>query len=262
MVGYNPVETCDAGRPAVPLIAALTLVIQGFFIYHVFKTGRPYWWAFIIFSFPILGCVIYYFVEMFPTSREATSARRKTRQLVRAMNPDADLKRRVEDLEVCGSTENRAFLGQECMSRDMFDEAARLFQSCLAGPFEKDPAFRQRLVEALVAGGRYDEAADVLALLRDANPDHRANDCELLQARILEGQGRNDEALNLYRGLIGRFAGLEPRYRYGALLKKLGNDESSHQIFEEILTHARRYKSLPESEERWIKQTRRALSPG
>ena len=80
------------------------------------------------------------------------------------------------------------------------------------------------------------------------------------KARILEGQGRNDEALNLYRGLIGKFAGLEPRYRYGALLKKLGNDESSHQIFEEILTHARRYKSLPESEEHWIRQTRSALS--
>ena len=131
----------------MPLIAALTLIIQGCFIYHVFKTGRPYWWAFIIFSFPILGCVIYYFVEVFPTSREASSARRKTRQLVRAMNPDADLKRRVEDLEVCGSTENRAFLAQECMSRDMFDEAARLFQiSPIPTSYFIDPAGNIRYI--------------------------------------------------------------------------------------------------------------------
>lgn len=246
----------------MPLIAALTLIIQGCFIYHVFKTGRPYWWAFIIFSFPILGCIVYYFVEVFPSSREATSARRKTRQLVRAINPDADLKRRIEDLEVCGSTENRSGLAQECMAHGMYDEAARLFQSCLSGPFEKDPAFRTRLVEALVGGARFDEAADVLALLRQTNPEHRPNDRELLNARILEGQGRNDEALNTYRDLIAKFAGLEARFRYGALLKKLGNDESSHQIFEEILAHARRYKSLPESEEDWVRQTRRALSPG
>lgn len=246
----------------MPLIAALTLIIQGCFIYHVFKTGRPYWWAFVIFSFPILGCIIYYFVEVFPSSREASTARRKTRELVRAINPDADLKRRVDDLEVCGSTENRAALGQECMARGMYDEAARLFQSCLAGPFEKDPAFRFRLADALVCGGRFDEAADVLALLRAANPDHRSNECELLHARILEGQGRNDEALSAYSGLIGKFAGLEARFRYGALLKKLGNDESAHQILEEILAHSKRYKSLPESEEQWIRQTRRALSPG
>lgn len=246
----------------MPLIAGLTLIIQGCFIYHVFKTGRPYWWAFIIFSFPVVGCLVYYFVEVFPSSREATSARRQTRRLVRAINPDADLKRRIADLEVCGSIENRSGLAQECMAHGMYDEAARLFESCLSGPFEKDPAFRNRLVEALVGGGRFDEAAAMLALLRAANPAHRPNDCELLHARILEGQGRNDEALHVYGGLIGKFNGLEARFRYGTLLKRLGKDESSHQIFEEILAHARRYQSLPESEQNWVLQTRRALSPG
>jgi len=25
---------------------------------HVFKTGRPYWWAFVILGFPVLCCII------------------------------------------------------------------------------------------------------------------------------------------------------------------------------------------------------------
>jgi len=33
-------------------IVIVTLIIQACFIFHVFRTGRPYWWAFIIFSGP------------------------------------------------------------------------------------------------------------------------------------------------------------------------------------------------------------------
>ena len=36
-------------------LAAITVVIQACFIYHVFKTRHPYWWAFIILSFPVIG---------------------------------------------------------------------------------------------------------------------------------------------------------------------------------------------------------------
>jgi hypothetical protein len=39
----------------MPLIIALTVIIQAFFIWHVFSTGRPYWWAFVILSFPVMG---------------------------------------------------------------------------------------------------------------------------------------------------------------------------------------------------------------
>ena len=246
----------------MPLLAALTLIIQGCFIYHVFKTGRPYWWAFVIFSFPILGCIIYYFVEVFPSSREATSAQRQARKLARAINPDGDLKQRVQDLEECGSVENRAALAQECMAREMYDDAERLYKSCLSGPFEKDPSFRFRLAEALVGGGKHTEAADLIALIAAQNRDFRPNERDLLLARTLEGQGRNDEALAGYRDLIPRFTGLEARYRYGTLLRQLGNEESSHQVFEEILAHGRRYKALPESEERWVKLARRAVGTG
>ena len=56
------------------LIAALTVIIQACFIFHVFKTHRPYWWAFIILSFPVIGCIVYYFIEIFPGSQEARKA--------------------------------------------------------------------------------------------------------------------------------------------------------------------------------------------
>ena len=38
-----------AGAP-MPALIVLSLLVQAFFIIHVFRTGRPYWWAFIILS--------------------------------------------------------------------------------------------------------------------------------------------------------------------------------------------------------------------
>ena len=66
----------------MPLII-LTVIVQGCFIFHVFKTGRPYWWAYVILGFPVLGCVVYYFVEVFPNSREHRAANRAARGLER-----------------------------------------------------------------------------------------------------------------------------------------------------------------------------------
>jgi len=36
---------------------------------HALKTRRPYWWIFVIMAAPVMGCVIYYFVEVFPGTR-------------------------------------------------------------------------------------------------------------------------------------------------------------------------------------------------
>jgi hypothetical protein len=58
----------------MPIVGAVVLLIQFCFAYHALKTGRPYWWVFIIMGFPVMGCVIYYFVEVFPGSREQRRA--------------------------------------------------------------------------------------------------------------------------------------------------------------------------------------------
>jgi len=50
----------------MPIIGAIVVLIQFCFAFHVLKTGRPYWWLFVVMAFPVMGCIIYYFVEVFP----------------------------------------------------------------------------------------------------------------------------------------------------------------------------------------------------
>ena len=70
----------------MPLIGAVVVLIQFCFAYHALKTGRPYWWLFVIMAFPVMGCVIYYFVEVFPGSREARRANSAMAHLLVQLN--------------------------------------------------------------------------------------------------------------------------------------------------------------------------------
>ena len=96
----------------MPVLIVLSVVVQAFFIFHVFRTGRPYWWAYVILAFPLGGSLIYYFVEIFPNSRQERQARKAVRGIVRSIQPDAELKRRAEELEICGSMDNKMALAE------------------------------------------------------------------------------------------------------------------------------------------------------
>jgi hypothetical protein len=134
----------------MPVIGAVVLFIQLCFAYHALKTGRPYWWLFVIMAFPVAGCLMYYFVEVFPTSRESRSAEKAVRSIVKSFDPEKDLRARVADVEACGSVDNRAALARECTARGMHAEAAALYRSCLSGVHEMDPDLRFGLAGALL----------------------------------------------------------------------------------------------------------------
>src|SRR4051812_43872038 len=49
--------------------AKLLWMVQLGLIVHVFKTGRPYFWFWILFSAPVIGGLAYAFVELAPNLR-------------------------------------------------------------------------------------------------------------------------------------------------------------------------------------------------
>lgn len=241
----------------MPAIIAITVIIQGFFIFHVFRTGRPYWWAFIILSFPVLGSVVYYFVEVFPNSREHRDARRVGRNLVRALNPDGEMKRRIEEMEICGSVDNRAALAEECLTRGFSHDAIRLYRSCLTGVHANDPALIFGLAKACVENGAHEEALKQIQQLSEQHPNHKPNDVRLLKARALEVKGDTFAALTEYENLIPVFSGLEARGRYGLLLHEAGHTKQAQDVFSELLAYAKRFNITLESEQEWIRVARR-----
>ncbi|MDB5813928.1 MAG: hypothetical protein JWN23_1045 [Rhodocyclales bacterium] len=243
----------------MPLIAILVLLIQVSFAFHALKTGRPYWWVFVIMSFPVMGCLIYYFTEVFPNSREHRNAHKTARKIVRALKPDAELHRRAEELEICGSVDNKIALALECMNHQMYDDAVKLYESCLQGAFQTDGALLFGLARAAVEAADWNKATVTIARIKAVAPTLRPQEVRLLEARILEGQGNTDAALAIYRELVPVFVGFEAHCRYGDLLSRLGQHEAASHVFDEVIKRAKRFKSAIDEEQEWVSFARRSI---
>jgi hypothetical protein len=244
----------------VPLLAGIEILIQFCFAFHVLKSGRPYWWIFIIMSFPVMGCVIYYFVEVFPASREHRSVHKAARKIAKALQPDADLKRRAEELAICGSVDNKMSLAEECINHQMYAEAEQLYESCLAGAFQSDGAVLSGLARAAVENRNWEKAAETIARLKTVAPKFRPLDVRLLEARVFEGQGRNDAALSVYQELVPIFVGLEARFRHASFLSQIGRQDEAMQAFGEVVNNPKRFASSLDDERYWADAARQSLA--
>lgn len=241
------------------ILAGLLVVIQSCFAFHAFKTARSGWWMFVIMGLPVMGCVIYYLVEVSPGSREHRRESRAARDIAKAVKPDAELKKRAEQLETCGSTDNRLTLADECCAHRMYGEAMRLYERCLQGVYSNDSTILFRLARAAVDSGDWDKAGAIVERLKAEAPKTRPLEVRLLEARRLEGLGRYDDALAIYSEVLPQFVGLEARYRYGELLLKLGRREAALEIFNDVLKTSKRFASPIEEEERWAVAARQAV---
>jgi hypothetical protein len=256
---HDGVVTTVRKGDAMPLVLALNVFVQLAFVIHAYRSGAPRYWVLVILAFPVAGCLAYYLFEVFPRSREAVGARRAARNLARAFDPHKDLRARMDEVQVCGSIDNRVALAEECLANGLAGEAVMLYRSTLAGAYEGDPHLRLGLARALVEQGAWDDAHDAVERLRRDHPCHKPNETRLLHARVLEGRGETESAAGEYRELVPAFVGLEARCRYGQLLERLGRRDEARAVFDAAVTQAKRNPSPIEAEARWAAVARDRL---
>ena len=243
----------------MPLII-LTLIVQCCFVYHVFKTRRPAWWAYVILGAPVVGCIAYYFLEIFPGSREHLVANRATRDIARALNPDKDLKRCLEAVGIAPTVENKVALAQEWLRCGHPQEAIALYLETRAGPHANDPDLALGLARAYAAAGNFAQARAIAEELRVKHEKFRENDVALLRAQALEGLGEDAAALDEYERLAETAVGLEAKIRYGQLLKRIGHETQARSVFEQAVAHAKRFNVKHEEEQAWVSVAKRELA--
>jgi hypothetical protein len=243
----------------MPLLIALTAVIQAFFLYHVFRTGRPHFWALLILFVPVVGAVIYYAFEIFPGSREHRNARLVANQLAQAFMPNSELQRRLLEVERCPSVNNRIAAAEGLMRCGMYYRAVGMYEGALQGIYANDPQLMMGLARAHVNNHTFEQATEVLERLHRLDARYRPDDARLLNARALEGMGRHREALREYEELTHVFVGLEAKCRYGLLLKRLGFNKQANNVFNDVLAYAGRFNIRMDAEQVWIDTAKRSL---
>jgi hypothetical protein len=242
------------------LIPILTIAVDAALIAHVIKTGRSWLWITAILFLPLAGALAYLAVEILPELTGGASARRAKRGMQRMIDPDRDLRRAREEVEISGNVDARRRLSEELFERGQFDAAAEVSLGGLKGVFEHDPTLLLGLARAYFAKADFAAAEAALERLRTHNPEFKSTDAQLLYARTLEAQNSLEKAERQYAVTAPGFPGAEARLRYGLLLKRRGKLEDARRVLQDLLDGAKLAPShYRRAQAEWLERARREL---
>jgi len=216
----------------------LIFIAQVLCAVHVVRTGRQYFWIYLIVFVPVLGMVVYFVAEILPGLMGGGHARGAASRVAKALDPGRAVRDAERRLAMTATAENKADLAEAYLAVGRDQEALELFHDALTGIHATDPAIMLGLARTHFAREEFLETQVVLERLRRANPDYVSSEGHLLYARSLEAQGKVDAALYEYEALAPTYPGQEARYRYALLLRQAGREADSRRILEEICQSA------------------------
>ena len=244
----------------MPAFGVLMLIAQLACAIHAGRTGRPFFWIYIVLFVPGAGMAAYMLVEILPELLGGRTARRAAAGVVKMLDPEKAYRAALREVEISATTQTRANLADQCAVTGRLDEAVALYRELLVGMHATDPDLMMRLARTEFVRGDFAAAQRELEALRKANPEYRSPDGHLLYARSLESQGLEAAALYEYEALAEYFPGQEAKCRLAALLQRTGATERAKQLFAEVCRavelmprHARRVQK------EWYDFARRGL---
>jgi hypothetical protein len=233
----------------------IILAAQVACVIHVIKTGRPYWWLWIIFVFPLIGLAAYIYLEVRPSLGKAGFQAllwnlKSSRERVRILE---------EELANSTTVRNRLSLADELHSAGLFDRECEVLSEGLRGAFKDDATLLMRLSEAHLEAGRTAEAQQFLdKAVPEKSPDSQLQHA-LLKARVASRQNEPGAETQLQE-LVGRKKSEGPRYYYAEHLLRNGRRNEGVAILKDILYQYRRGTVVWRFQERkWYYAAKRLL---
>ncbi|MBF6907471.1 hypothetical protein HN295_20105, partial [Acinetobacter baumannii] len=131
----------------------LHLLIALFFAVHALKQGRQLYWLIILFSFPLLGSIVYFAVVFLPHSRIERQARLAGRAIGRTLDPGRDVREAQREFDLTPTAHNGMRLAAALLDAGQTEQAVAQYDACLDGPFAGDPEVILGAARARLAHG-------------------------------------------------------------------------------------------------------------
>lgn len=205
-----------------------------YFAVHAVRTGQQTYWLFILFSFPVLGSIVYFIVIYLPDSRLERGARKAVAAAARALDPTRELREARAAFDYTPTAENQLRLAAALFAAGDAAEAAKHYEACLQGPFAGDGDIRLKAARAQLACENYVRAIEHLETLRRDRSDFRPDQVALLLAEALSASGCRDAARSEYEAALERFGSFEVRAEFAIWAALNGEREIADRLEPEV----------------------------
>ena len=224
----------------------LHIIIALFFAVHALKTGRQMYWLIILFSFPLLGSLVYFFAEYFPSSKVERGVRQASNKAIQLLDPTRELREARQAFDLTPTVQNRMRLAAALDGAGEYHEAVEQFDACLSGPFANDPEVCFGAAKAKLHVNQAQTAVQLLQDIRIKQKEFRPEQLSILlaQAHAANKDEANARAEFVYA--ISTFDSAESRAQYALWAANIGD-----------LHTAKNLRSVLEKDwQHWNKHTR------
>ncbi|MBV8635408.1 MAG: PLDc N-terminal domain-containing protein [Burkholderiaceae bacterium] len=195
------------------------VIVAIFFAIHAMRSGRNMYWLFILFVFPLLGSVVYFFVEYLPGSRVNRGFNRgfdkASSVALGLVDPSRELREARDAYELSPSVQNRVRLAKALLARGEAHESIAHFDACLSGPFARDPELLFAAASAKLQDGQVAQALELAQNLREVASPTSAERASLLLARAYAANGDSASAKAEFQAAVARHNSVETKAQYG-----------------------------------------------
>jgi hypothetical protein len=225
-------------------LGGLHIIIALLCAVHVVRSGQPMYWLFILFAFPLLGSLVYIFGVYLPNSRLERGAMRAVAAAAKAIDPKKEVREARAAYADAPTAQNQMRLAAALLENGEAEEAARLYEGALKGPFTSDLEIRFGAARAFVECQRYPDALAHLEAIRAANPDFRPSAVSLAMARCYGGTSHPEEARREFESALAKYGTLEVRAEYAIWALSVGDVETATRLCTEIDKVTQKWSSV------------------
>lgn len=227
----------------MPIIGlGVHVLIAIFFAVHAMRTGQPLYWLFILFSFPMLGSVVYFLTVFLPNSRLERGTRKAMVAAARSLDPTREIREARAAFEFTPTAQNQMRLAAALLEAGAAEEAAANYDACLKGPLASDPEIRFCAARAFLESGQAERALQHLQALRQDAPTFREEQVSLLLARSLAAARRSQEARSEFESALHRFGSFEAHGEYAIWALTSGDRATAERLQGELDKMMQRWK--------------------
>jgi hypothetical protein len=224
----------------------LHVLIAIFFAVHALRTGRPIYWLIILFSFPLLGSIVYFFAEYLPTSKVDRGVKQVSNKAMQLLDPSRELRDAKQAFDLTPTVQNRMRLAAALDNAGEYGEAVQQFDACLNGPFAKDLEVCFGAAKAKFHNQQPQLAIPLLLEIRSKQSRFRGEELSVLLAQSYAASHDNTNARIEFTHAANAFGSVETRARYALWTVSVGETDTAKKLRAE----------LEKDSQHWNKHTR------
>ena len=206
------------------------LLLQAFCLYHAYRNNNDQKWFWLIIFFPLVGCLIYLYQEFYNRG----NVEKMSETMKSAFNGNYNIQKLEKALQFSDSITNRINLADAYVSVQRYEEAIKLYESCLEGFKADDPVLLMKILETNYALENYKKVIAFGQKLADEKT-FKKSEARICYAWALCQNGDSKAALNEFEGMDNSYTNYPHRLSYCHFLIQLDKNAMAKEKLEEIL---------------------------